>query len=67
MPGRIVEDEKVPFSGGDDRCGSLIEKCLKDIRITVACLNGKELTCAGTDSTKDIETDMITVMDDARL
>jgi hypothetical protein len=41
-PGRIVEDEKIPFSRGNDRCVGLVEKGLEDVRIAVACLDGEE-------------------------
>jgi hypothetical protein len=63
MPGSIVEDEDVVFPGKDDRSGSLIEDEPERIGIAVACLDGKELACARTDGTQDIQPDMLTIMD----
>jgi len=54
VPGGIVEDKDIPFSGGDDGLYRFIEECLKDIGITMACLYGEELTCAGTYAPQDV-------------
>lgn len=67
VPGGVVEDEKVPLPGRDDRTGSLIKEDLEDIRIAVACFNGEELSRSGTDGPQDIEADMIAVVDDPRI
>jgi hypothetical protein len=62
MPGGVVEDKNVPFSGRLYRFCCFVQENLEDIRITVACLDGEKLTSTGTDSTYDSKADMISIM-----
>ena len=53
VPGGIIEDQDIPFPGGDDTRGCFIKEDLENIRIAVTCFNSKELTCSRADSTEN--------------
>lgn len=62
MPGGIIEDQDIPFSGVGNTFGCFIKEDLENIRVTVAGFNRKEFSGTGTDCPENAQTNVIAIM-----